>query len=44
MIERETASQRCPNCQRSFAVLADEVGDHDCPRCGPAPDDLEEEE
>ena len=24
----------CPNCKRHFREPADEVGDHDCPRCG----------
>ncbi|MEW9697988.1 hypothetical protein [Paenibacillus sp. SI8] len=27
----ESATQRCPKCRRTFRVLADEVGDHDCP-------------
>lgn len=31
---RETATQKCPRCYRSFTVLADEYGDHDCPYCG----------
>jgi hypothetical protein len=25
---------RCPRCNTSFREPPDEVGDHDCPRCG----------
>jgi hypothetical protein len=39
MSTRETATQRCSRCGRRFAVLADEAGDHPCPRCGLAPED-----
>lgn len=31
---RETATQTCPNCRRSFRVLADEIDMHECPNCG----------
>lgn len=29
-MERETATQTCSKCRRTFRVLADEVGDHGC--------------
>lgn len=38
MSHGEAASQRCPQCHRSFRVLADEVGMHACPRCGYVPE------
>lgn len=31
------AGQRCPRCRRTFRVLDDEVGMHDCPSCGYTP-------
>lgn len=34
---RESATQRCPSCRRSFHVLADEIDSHPCPSCGYAP-------
>lgn len=40
---RESAWQRCSNCSHAFQVLADEVGDHDCPWCGFGPDREENE-
>ncbi len=47
-MERESATQRCPRCRRTFWVLADEAGSHPCPACGYAPwvdrDDETEEE
>jgi Zn finger protein HypA/HybF involved in hydrogenase expression len=42
MITRESASQRCPRCRKSFRTLADEVGDHPCPYCGYDPDEYED--
>jgi predicted RNA-binding Zn-ribbon protein involved in translation (DUF1610 family) len=32
------ASSRCPCCGALIRTLADEAGDHDCPRCGYGPD------
>jgi hypothetical protein len=32
------ATQRCPSCRRTFRVLADEAGMHDCPHCGWGPE------
>ncbi|WP_171681343.1 hypothetical protein [Paenibacillus planticolens] len=31
MREHESATLRCSKCRRQFRVLADEVGDFDCP-------------
>jgi predicted nucleic acid-binding Zn-ribbon protein len=31
---RESVTCRCQQCGHRFRVLADEVGMHDCPRCG----------
>jgi len=33
----ESAVCRCSKCGKRFRVLADEVGDHSCPRCGFTP-------
>lgn len=30
----ERTGQRCPRCHCTFTVLPDELGLHDCPRCG----------
>lgn len=35
---RASATCRCPRCKKRFKVLADEYGDHPCPRCGCGPD------
>ncbi len=44
MSNRESVTQTCPKCKRTFRVLVDEVGLHYCPRCGPVPwDDLPDE-
>ena len=34
--------QRCPSCGHRFAVLDDEQGQHECPRCGFGPGDIVE--
>lgn len=44
MRERESASFTCPKCGTRNRVLADEVGDHPCYKCGWHPDDENEEE
>lgn len=31
---RESSTCVCPHCGRVFKVLADEWGDHPCPKCG----------
>ena len=36
---RASATQRCPNCKRTFRVLEDEQGQHECPHCGYGPED-----
>ena len=38
MTLRASATCRCPACGRTFRVLADEYGDHSCPRCGHDPE------
>ena len=37
MTRRASATCLCPACGRTFRVLADEYGDHACPRCGHDP-------
>ncbi len=48
MTEYASATCRCHRCGRCFKVLADEYGDHPCPRCKFKPGDVvnrdEEEE
>jgi hypothetical protein len=39
----DTATYRCPQCNSTIRVLADEYGDHPCPKCGWEPDDDEED-
>lgn len=34
MTNRETATYTCPECRYQIRTLADEYGDHACPRCG----------
>lgn len=38
VVYRESITQRCPQCGASTRVLADEVGDHPCGRCGYDPE------
>jgi Zn ribbon nucleic-acid-binding protein len=40
----KSAGQRCPKCRRSFRVLADESGQHECPSCGYAPWHVDEQD
>jgi rRNA maturation endonuclease Nob1 len=40
----ESSGQRCPKCRRSFRVLADESGQHECPSCGYAPWHVDEQD
>jgi len=44
MAVHESATQRCPECRRSFRVLADERGTHACPHCGYDPHEDEKPE
>lgn len=34
MTDHEAAVCRCRRCGHRFRVLADEYGDHPCPKCG----------
>ena len=43
-MEFRASAQRCPQCNRTTRVLADEVGLHACPHCGYDPFYDEEEE
>ncbi len=47
--DRESMGCRCSACGKMFRTLADEVGMHECPRCGytpyhDEPDDAEEDD
>jgi hypothetical protein len=33
-MDNEASVQRCPSCRTTFRTLADEAGQHACPRCG----------
>ena len=43
MSDGEGAICRCSRCGQQFMVLADEYGQHPCPRCGFHPGREEEE-
>ncbi len=38
------ATNTCPRCKLTFRVLADESGEHECPRCHWTPEEAQDEE